>query len=165
MSTYVIADFFEVKDDKNIFRLMGDKVSPSLKRLILGYHLPEDIPEVKLSSGIETEIKTMLTEKEDDRIEFFFSSQSFRSYLDITRERYRLKSLEYFRKTEALNLIDYMKLSDEEKENVDTTIDDVRTELEGLEETIECLLSVLGIFEIFETNESGTIYMAVSYDY
>ncbi len=51
------------------------------------------------------------------------------------------------------------------KKNVDTTINDVRTELEGLEETIECLLSVLGIFEIFETNESGSIYMAVSYDY
>lgn len=164
MSTCVIADFFEVKDDKKLYRLMGDKVSPSLKQLLLGYRLPEDIPEVKLSSGIETEIKTILTEKEDDRIEFF-NSQSFRSYLDITRERYRLKSLEYFRKTEALNLIDYMKLSDEEKENVDTTIDDVRTELEGLEETIECLLSVLGIFEIFETNESGSIYMAVSYDY
>ena len=164
MSSYVIADFFEIKDDKNIFRLMGDKVSPSLKRLLLGYRLTEDIPEVKLSSGIETEIKTMLTEKDSDRIEFF-NSQSFRSYLDITRERYRLKSLEYFRKTEALNLIDYMKLTDEEKENVDTTIDDVKTELEGLEETIECLLSVLGIFEIFETNKSGTIYMAVSYDY
>lgn len=106
----------------------------------------------------------MLTEKENDRIELF-NSQSFRSYLDITKERYRLKSLEYLKKNEALNLIDYMKLSDEEKENVDTTINDVRTELEGLEETIECLLSVLGIFEIFETNESGSIYMAVSYDY
>lgn len=164
MSSYVIVDFFEVKDDKNILHLMGDKVFPSLKRLLLGYRLPEDISEVKLSSGIETELKTMLTEKDDDRIEFF-NSQSFKSYLDITRERYKLKSLECFRKTEALNLIDYMKLSDEEKENVDTTIDDAKTELEGLEETIDCLLYVLGVFEIFETNSSGSIYMAVSYDY
>ena len=163
MSWYVVADFFEVKGG-TITRLISDKVLPALKTLCEGYGLPEQISEIKLSDGVKTEIKTMITEKDDSKIEFF-NQKSFETYLDVVKEEYKMKALEYFRKSEAVNLIEYMKLSDEEKENVDSSITDAREDVEYLEGKIHCLTSVLGIFEMLEFNHSGSICMAVSFDY
>lgn len=163
MSWYVVADFFEVKGNI-ITRLISNNAIPALKTLCEGYRLPEQISEIKLADGVVTEIKTMITEKDDSRIEIF-NQKSFETYLDVIKEQYKLKSLEYFRKSEAANLIEYMKLSDEEKENVDSSIINAREEMEYFEQRIHCLTSVLGVFEMLEFNHSGTICMAVSFDF